>query len=142
LIDFLGEILKIVKRSCDPVLCQVTGIVQTISKLGRFLPDPPQERVSLIHEAIADYDPRCWATRNLPVRDFLFCSRDYVHHARIFIFVHVASGNMETIRWDSSAAAIISSGGAFSKRYSLQSHVLFNSEAFNPSELFWKMVGG
>jgi hypothetical protein len=29
----------------------------------------------------------------------------------------------------------------FNKRYSLRSHVLFNSDEFDPSELFWKMVG-
>jgi hypothetical protein len=56
LIDFFGEILKIVKLNCDPVLLQVTGTAQTISELRRFLPGPPEERASIVAEVIADYD--------------------------------------------------------------------------------------
>jgi hypothetical protein len=58
LIDFFGEILKIVKLNCDSALRQVMGIAQTISELRRFLPGPPEERASLVREAIADYHPR------------------------------------------------------------------------------------
>jgi hypothetical protein len=59
LIDFFGEILKIMELNCDPVLRQVTGIAQTISELRRFLPGPPEERASFVGEAIADSDRRC-----------------------------------------------------------------------------------
>jgi hypothetical protein len=58
LIDFFGEILKIVKLNCDPVLRQVTGIAQTISELRRFLPGPPEERAFLVGETIVAYDLR------------------------------------------------------------------------------------
>jgi hypothetical protein len=57
LIDFFGEILKIVTLNCDPVFRQVTGIAQTISELRRFLRGPPEKHASFVGEAIADYDP-------------------------------------------------------------------------------------
>jgi hypothetical protein len=59
LIGFFGEILKIMKQNCDPVLRQVNGIAKAISELRRFLPGPPKERASFVGEAIADYHPRC-----------------------------------------------------------------------------------
>jgi hypothetical protein len=61
LIDFFKEILKIVMLNCDPVPRQVMGIAQTIFELGRFLTGHPEERASIVAEAIADYDPRSTA---------------------------------------------------------------------------------
>jgi hypothetical protein len=55
LIDFLGEILKIVKPNCDPVLRQVTGVAQ---QFRRFMPGLPEECAFFVGEAIADYDLR------------------------------------------------------------------------------------
>jgi hypothetical protein len=56
--NFFGEMLKNLKLNCASVFRQVTGIAQTISELRHFLPGPPEERPSLVGEAIADYDPR------------------------------------------------------------------------------------
>jgi hypothetical protein len=65
LIDFIRDILKIVKLNCHPVLRQVTGIAQTISDLRCFLLGPPEGRASLVGLAIAGSGPgytvfACW----------------------------------------------------------------------------------
>jgi hypothetical protein len=101
LIDFFGEILKIVKLNCDLVLRQVTGIAQKISELRHFLPGPPEECVFLVGEAITDYNvPYGWL-------------------------------DLESGRVSGHAEARVT----FRKRDSFRSHVFFNSDEFDPSEL-------
>jgi hypothetical protein len=113
LIDFFGEILKIVKLNCDPLLRQVTGIAQTISELKPFLPSPPKERASLFGEAIADYDPRCTA----------FGRTGNLH------FPKTSSTPAWLSRTDLESGRVSGHGEAhvtLSKRHSLRSHFLYN----------------
>jgi hypothetical protein len=103
LIDFFGEILKIVKFNCDPVLRQVMAIAQATSELRHFLSGPVEERASLVGETIANYDPRSMA----------FARRER----------GIVSGNAE--------ARV-----TLSKLCLFKSHVLFDCDGFDPSELF------
>jgi hypothetical protein len=97
-----------VKFNCDPVLRQVTVIAKTISELRNFLPGHPEERASLVGEAIADYDRRCTA---------------------------FASTGSIGLPKTSSTPASLSKTETFSKRHSFGSHVLFNYDEYDPSEL-------
>jgi hypothetical protein len=108
LIDFFGEIFKIMKLNCDLILRQVTAITQTISELGNFLPGPPEKLASLVGETIANYNPRS-----------------------------TAFARTETGRVSGHAEARVT----LSKRHSFRLYVLFNSDEFDPCQLFWKTVG-
>jgi hypothetical protein len=121
LIDFFGEILKIVKLGHDSLLRQVTGTAQTISELRRFLSGPPEECVSLIGEAIADYDPRCTV---------------FAHIGNLRLpktrSLHLGSPDLESGRVSGHAETRVT----FCKRHSFISDVLFNYDECDPVELF------
>jgi hypothetical protein len=122
LIDFFGEMPKSVKLNCDSFLRQVTGIAQTISELRHFLPGPPDEPASLVGEAIADSDSRCTAfarTGNLrlPKTSSTLASLSKTETS-------------STACWAARNPSV-----RLRKRHSFESHLLFNSDEFSPSEL-------
>jgi hypothetical protein len=113
-----------VKLSRDPVIRQVTEIAQTISELRNFLPGSPEEGAFLVREVIADYDPRCTA------------------FARMGNFrLPKTSSTPASLSRTETSSTVCWACVTFRKRHSFRSHVLFNPDEFDPSELLSKMAG-